>query len=281
MRRWTGVVAVLLCAVACSSDPAGPAVAEESLDPLPTVREAADPVPGIEGEAVQLRTDVAAGGRIQVRISASDTFTVTSVALDSPGFAPQPPREISTDFVPGQVTDLRTPIGRAQCDVEPQPASARLTVARDGAEPEPVEVPLAADVLDRIHAAECAAQSLAQEVTVEVTGLRAVPEGLSGSLALVRRSGDREARVTRILRSVLVAVEADLPLTMAGDDSEAATDVRLAPATCDPHVLAETKQPFRFPVTVQVGEATPVTVDLPIPDDVRAQLQEMVQRICG
>jgi hypothetical protein len=281
MRRWGAVVAVLLAVGACSPGADDPTVAEESLDPLPTVREPAQPVAGIEAEAVQLRTDAAAGGRIQVRITASDTFTVTSVALDSPGFAPVRPSELTAEFVPGRVIDLRTPFGRAQCEVEPEPASARLTVVRPGSEPEEVEVPLAAAVLKQIHTEECLEQALTQEVTVEVAGLRDDGDGLAGSLVLVRRSGAREAQVIDLRRSVLMAVEADLPLTLAADAPDAETALRFTPATCEPHVLAETKQPYLFPVTVRAGDAEPVTIDLPIPDDVRSQLQALVQRVCG
>jgi hypothetical protein len=280
-RRWGAAVAVLLAVSACSPGAEDPAVAEETADPLPTVREPAEPVPGIEAEAVQLRTDAAVGGRIQVRVTASDSFTVTSVALDSPGFAPVRPVELTAEFVPGRVIDLRTPFGRAQCDVEPEPASARLTVVRPGTQPEDVEVPLAAAVLKRIHTDECVEQALAQEVTIEVADLQQDGDGLAGSLVLVRRAGAREVQATDLGRSVLIAVEADLPLILAPEAQEAAAPLRFTSANCEPHVLSETKQPFRFPVTIQAGDATPVAVDLPIPDDVRAQLQALVQRICG
>jgi hypothetical protein len=281
MRRWGAAVAVLLVLTACSPGTDDPAVAEDSLDPLPTVREPAEPVPGIEAEAVQLRTDAAVGGRIQVRITASEPFTVTSVALDSPGFAAVRPTTRTAEFAPGRVIDLRTPFGRVRCDVEPEPASARLTVVRPGAQPEEVEVPLAAAVLKQIHTDECIEQALAQEVTLEVADLRNDGDGLAGSLVLVRRSGSREATVTALRRSVLIAVEVDLPLTAAPDAPEARTALRFTPATCEPHVLAETKQPFVFPLTVVMGDANPVTVDLPIPDDVREQLHALVQRVCG
>ncbi len=281
MRRWGAAFAVLLAVGACSPGTEDPVVAEESLDPPPTVREPAAPVPGIEAEAVQLRTVAGAGGLMRVRISAAECVRVPSVAVVSPGFAPVQPGELTAEFVPGRVIDLRTPFGRAQCDVEPEPASARWTVVRPGAQPQEVEVPLAAAVLKQIHTEECLEQSLAQEVTVEVADLRDDGDGLAGSLVLVRRSGAREAQVSALRRSVLMAVEVDLPLTLAGDAPEAETALRFTPATCEPHVLAETKQPFLFPITVQVGDAEPVSTDLSIPDDVRAQLQALVQRVCG
>src|SRR5215218_3412559 len=141
MRRWGAAVAAVLAVSACSPGTDAPAASASTADgssaaALPTVREPADPVPGIEAEAVQLRTDKAAGGRIQVRVSASEAFSVTSVALDSPGFDALPPTELTADFRPGRVVDLRTPIGDVRCDVSPVPASARLTVVRPGGQPE-------------------------------------------------------------------------------------------------------------------------------------------------
>ena len=93
-------------------------------------------VPGIEAEAVRLRTDEALGGQVQTRVTnTGDTpFTVTSVALDSPGFAPLPPRAETATSQPGQVIDLPTPFGEPVCDTTAQPAAARLTVVRPGGE---------------------------------------------------------------------------------------------------------------------------------------------------
>jgi hypothetical protein len=285
MRRWAAAVAAVLAVTACSpgarEPAAGASTAEESsAAALPTVRKPADPMPGIDAEAVQLRTDKAAGGRIQVRVTASDEFSVTSVAVDSPGFEALPPTELTADFRPGRVIDLRTPIGAAQCDVSPVPSSARLTVVRPGGQPEEVDVPLAADVLQQIHADECAEQALAEDVAIEVVDLRDDGDGLAGSLALTRKAGEGEVRVISLRRSVLMAADVDLPLTMAADASDAATPLRFTPATCDAHVLAETKQPFLFPMTVQVGDREPVDVELPVPDDLRKRLQALVQRVC-
>src|SRR4051794_14888954 len=285
MRRWGAAVAALLAVSACSSGTGDPAASrssagESSVAALPTVRDPADPVPGMEAEAVQLRTDKAAGGRIQVKITASDEFSVTSVALDSPGFEALPPTELTADFRPGRVIDLRTPIGAAQCDVSPVPASARLTVVRSGGQPEEVDVPLTADVLEEIHAHECAEQALDEQVAIEVADLADDGDGLAGSLQLTRKSAGEDVKVISLRRSVLMAAEVNLPLTMAADASDAAAPLRFTPATCDAHVLAETKQPFLFPMTVQVGEAEPVDVELPVPDDLRSQLQALVQRVC-
>ena len=265
MRRWGTGAAVLLVA-ACAGPP-----------------DAAVPAPGIEAEAVQLRTDVAAGGRFQVRVTATgdEPFTVTSVALDSPGFEPVPAVRKSTEFRPGQVTDLRTPLGPVRCDAAVEPATALLTVVRDGGAPEELRVPMEAEVLTRVHAAGCAAEALFEVVTVGVTGLRPEGEELVGRLVLTRRSGTEEVRAVRIARSVLMGVAAELPLVLAEDAQEAGGQVRFSPATCEPHVLAESKQPFRFPLTVEVAGGQGVVVDLPLADEARSQLQDLVDRVCG
>ena len=275
MGRCVAAAAVLLAAGCAGAPEAAPPSPSSSAAEIP-------PVPGVEAEAVQLRTDAAVGGRVQVRVTATgeEPFTVTSVALDSPGFGPLPAVGRSTEFEPGQVTDLPTPLGPLRCDAAAVPAAALLTVVRGGGAPEELRVPLDAEVLGRIHAAGCAAEALSEVVTVAVTGLRPEGEELVGRLAVTRRSGDDEVRALRIARSVLVAVEADLPVVLGGDERAADAEVRFTPATCEPHVLAETKQPFRFPVGIEVAGDDEVVVDLPVTAEVRTQLQDMVDRVC-
>jgi hypothetical protein len=274
VRRWVpaGLVVALLVG-ACGGEPSA----------SPPEPAAAPRVPGIEAEAVQLRTDAAVGGRVQVRITATgeDPFTVTSVALDSPGFEAQPAVAVSTEFEPGRVIDLPVPLGAVRCDVAPEPAAAELTVARGEEAAEELRVPLAAEVLGRLHTAGCAAEALEEVVAVEVGDLRPDGEELVGRLSLNRRSGTGEVRAVRIARSVLMAVEAELPLVLAGDAQEVAGEVRFTPATCEPHVLAETKQPFTFPLGIERDGQDEVVLDLPVTDEVRAQLQDLVDRVCS
>jgi hypothetical protein len=101
MRR-TAIALVAALTAACGMTP-------DVEEPARSVS-AVPPVPGIEAEAVQLRTDEAVGGQVQVRIT--DTggapFTVTPVALDSPGFAPLPPTAVTAEYAPGRTTRRRT-----------------------------------------------------------------------------------------------------------------------------------------------------------------------------
>lgn len=240
-------------------------------------------MPGLEAEAVRLRTDEAVGGRFQVRVTNTGDapFTVTSVALDSPGFTALPPTPGTAEFTPGRVIDLPAPYGAPVCDEEPLPAAARLIVVRPGGTEEQVRSPLSAEVLQLIHDEECAVLAVLEVVDVAVTDLADDGDALTGSLALTRRDGDEAVVVTSLSRSVLVDAEADdLPLELGADGSNARTDVSFTPASCDPHVLSETKKPYVFPLTVEVGDDDPVAMDLPLDQAAEDRLAAMVQRVC-
>ena len=240
------------------------------------------PVPGMDAEIVLLRTDEAIGGQVQVRItdSGDEAFTVTQVALDSPGFAPLPPTALRAEFAPRRVIDLPTPYGEPVCTADPLPAAAKLSVVRPDGAVEEVAVPLEAEVLARIHAEQCAALAVLEVVAIEVTGLREDGEALTGELTVTRREGEQPVTVSRLDRSVLIEPTADgLPLEL-GEETSASTPIRFTPATCDPHVLSETKKPYVFPLTVRVGEGDDVSLDLPLDEAARALLAALVQRVC-
>ena len=239
-------------------------------------------VPGIEAEIVRLRTDEAIGGQVQVRLTdTGDTpFTVTAVALRSPGFAPEPLKAITAEYAPGRVIDLPVPFGEPVCDEEPVPASAELTVTRPDGTVEQLEVPAEAEVLELIHSEECAVLAVTAVVDIEVTDLHDDGDALAGTLTLTRREGADEVRATRLSRSVLIEATADLPLELAGDEETASTSVSFTPASCDPHVLSETKKPYVFPLAVTVGDDDEVPVDLPLDQAAKDQLAGLVQRVC-
>jgi hypothetical protein len=56
--------------------------------------------------------------------------------------------------------------------------------------------------------------------------------------------------------------------------------VAFTAASCEPHVLAETKQPFVFPLSVVVGDAGPVAVPLPVDATQEALLWDLLDRVC-
>jgi hypothetical protein len=242
------------------------------------------PVPGIEAEAVRQRTDEALGRQVQTRVTNTGDapFTVTSVALDSPGFAPLPPRAETATYQPKQVIDLPTPFGDAICGTAAQPAAALLTVVRPDGTSRDVRVPLSADVLDLIHEQTCAAEAVLAVADIQVSDLQDDGDGSTGTLTLTRQSGSQAVTVTRLGRSVLLApTVADLPLRLASGAGSASTAISFTPASCDPHVLAETKKPYVFVLSMTVGDGDEVPVDLPLDQGDKDALAAMVQRVCG
>lgn len=269
-------VAAVLVAGCGASSPAG-----SSTSPAATMAASVPPVPGMTAEAVRLRTDEVLGGQVQVRIAATAEFTVTGVALDSPGFESLPVRAVTAAFTPGRIIDLPTPYGGPVCDAEPEPATALLSVAWPDGRVEDVRVPLAAEILTRIHDEECAVLALAEVVDVAVTGLRDEGDVLAGELTVTRRSGDESVVVARLDRSVLVEPSAELPVELADGRRVVSTPVTFAPATCEPHVLAETKKPYVFPLAVVVGKQEAVVLYLPLDEVARGLLDALVQRVCA
>jgi hypothetical protein len=51
-------------------------------------------------------------------------------------------------------------------------------------------------------------------------------------------------------------------------------------ARCDVHALIESKTSFTFPAPVVVEGAEPVPVPVTADDEVRAAMQEMLERVC-
>src|SRR3954469_6177699 len=97
MRRVAIVLAVALTAACGASSGSSSSGGSSSSSPTASLStgSAVPAVRGIEAEAVRLRTDEALGGQVQVRVTntSDQPLMVTAVALDSPGFAPLPPRE--------------------------------------------------------------------------------------------------------------------------------------------------------------------------------------------
>ncbi|MGY1778043.1 hypothetical protein ACI8AV_19510 [Geodermatophilus sp. SYSU D00804] len=285
MRRTAAGLVVLLCA-ACGS--AGPSAAEPappvSPSSAPAPGPAVPPVPGIEAEAVELRTDAAVGGQVQVRVTDTGTepFTVTAVAIDSPGFVPLPDRALTAAYAPGRTIDLPTPYGEVVCDRAAEPAAARLTVVRPDGRTETLRVPLAAETLGRIHEERCAVRAVLAVAGVTVTGLASDGDAVTGSLVLTRSGDDdRPVTVTRLEGNVLYDVAADdLPRTLGAGDPTLEIPVEFTMARCDPHALAEVKQPHLFLLGLQVGDDDEVPADLPLDQAQRDVLSGLVATAC-
>jgi hypothetical protein len=233
---------------------------------------------------VRHRTDVPVPGRVHVRVTdtGDQPFTVTAVAIDAPGFAPLPPTALTAAFEPGRTIDLRTAYGAPDCTAPSGPPAARLTVARPDGTVAELRVPLAGDDLDVVHREACAAAGVLAVADIGLTGLVAAGDTVTGSVVLSRAGDDdRAVAVLDARRSVVlnIAVEG-LPLELGPGEEQAGAEVVFTSASCEPHVLADTKQPFVFPLWVAVGEAEPVPVPLPVDEAQQMVLQQLLDRVC-
>ncbi|RBY82658.1 hypothetical protein [Blastococcus sp. TF02A-26] len=287
MRRTAAALAVLLACAGCGSD-ASPSSSGTSSSPGPSsaaLRTGAPvpPVEGIAAEAVENRTDRAAGGQVQVKVSdtGAEPFSVTSVAIDSPGFEPLPAVPVTASFVPGRRIDLPTPYGAPVCDTAAEPAAARLTVVRPSGAVEELRVPMAAEVLTVVHGRLCASLAVGDLVTVEVVDLVERPESLVGRLVLTRAGDDeRPVVATRVEGNVLYSADAPLPLELTAGQREASVELTLTTARCDPHALADVKQPYLMPLSVSVDGGEEIPVDLPLDESQRELLRLLTVRVC-
>ena len=281
--RCTLAAAVLLAG--CSSGAAGADARGTLQASATTARPALPAVPGMTAEAVRLRTDEAAGGRVQVKVANTGTepFTVTSVALVSPGFTALPPREVSVEVPPGRRFDLPTAFGTAVCEAPVQPAGADLTVVRPDGRAEQLRVPLAGSTMELVHGEQCDLERLAETVALSLEELTDTGDVVTGTAVLTRVAGDEPVGVDALAGSVLLDAEpgTELPARLAPGATELRLPVSFSPARCDPHALGEAKKPFVFPLTVTVGETDPVVADLPVDEAGRALLQAYVDRECG
>jgi hypothetical protein len=285
MRRTAVLALALLCAGCAGTDDAVEAAPAAPPASTPTYAAPTLPaVPGIEAEVVRQRTDVPVPGQVHVRVTDTgyQPFTVTAVAIDTPRFAPLPPTTLSAAFEPGRTIALRTAYGAPDCAAPAGPPAARLTVARPDGAVEELRVPLAGDDLDVVHREECAVAGVRAVADVGLTGLTAACDAVTGTVVLTRAGDDdRAVTVFGARRSVVLDVTVEeLPLELAPGEERASAAVAFTPASCEPHVLAETKQPFLFPLSVAVGDAEPVPVPLPVDAAQQELFWDLLDRVC-
>lgn len=241
----------------------------------------------VRAVATQTREDEVAVGRF--RITVTDVgrlpFTVTGVQLDSPGFAAVPSDVRSDDFVPGTTYDLPAAYGAALCQRPVLPAVVVMQLHRDGGPSRSLRVQLLSPdgLLPRLHSDVCAAVELARQVQVSLVGLAPAGPGVLHAELRLRRTGWQGAVVATELRdSVLFAFTVRLPAQLAPASSSTDLPVDIRPATCAAHRIADTKQPYLFPLFLRLGADGPAReVDLPTSPAEQAVLYELVRTVCG
>lgn len=260
--RAGGVVAVVVLTLAgCSNPP-------EQDTPI-----------DMTASAYRSRVDDAIGGQFQITIANTGErpIAVHTIALASPGFAPVAPTVREIELQKGGRIDIPTPYGGARCDSTVGPLAARLSVTRKGEPEQDVEVPLEQpyDIIDRIHSEECTAEQVLSKVSVELS-LSSPPlvstDPLFASVVVSRGSFDGPIRVDELRGSVLYDLTGALPRTLQSDDDSLVIPLTITTASCEAHVIADSKKPFVFPIYLAFGDEKPVYARIPVPTDIQKQL---------
>lgn len=207
---------------------------------------------------------------------------VTAVQLESPLFADNPVRDSNVRLYPDHENRVRVPLGVAVCPAAGGDSEAVLTMLVDGTEVvETVAIP--ADVLTEINAVECEAQAVLDQAAPSFGAIES-REGdvVRTSLVLTRGTGAAPVTLERITGNIVFAIEVDegAERTLAAGASVLAVPVTVTVGRCDPHVFAESKKTFVFPVYLSVDGGEAQVVEFIPPDDVKAVLQEAFSA-CG
>lgn len=255
---------------------------------------------GVAVEVLQGRTDYTSGTLVirVVNESASD-LTLDRASLSWAGFSDSAVWTRGTTVRAGTTVDLRTPVPEVECGDSTDPAgtppSADLGFRdgnRHGTATVPVTDPLA--TLDRLHLSGCVTDGVDRVATISVSS--PVVEGEErASVAVVALTVDPTGTDGRLeIRGVSATpllqpdparypttVSWPLDLSVDAASGPIVTDLRIVPARCDAHAIAEDKVGTVLNLAVQLSDGTAGDYPVIPPDDVREALLSYVRSTCG
>lgn len=209
--------------------------------------------------------------QIQIHNGTRDRYDLDGVQFEWDGFTtPMTPRD--SVFVGGQVIDYPVPFPGASCVGDgtratmPSLDDAKVVLQLDSGDT--VDVP----VVDKWHLArklyedDCEKQMIDKQVTIEWVDLHEGEfEGRPvtvGKLRLTRRAGEGEYTILEVGNTVPFVFDAidtevgEPVVTLAADADTAEVPIQFVESRCDPHALAEIKQPTKFVAQVVLGDGT-------------------------
>jgi len=309
-RCWAagGIALIAAVLVGCADDPADARVqtAERAAPPLGTIAtttttatEPDAPVPpGLLVAVPQQNREDPAKGQFQLQlVNGTDArFAVRSVQFRWTGFSsPVTPRD--SQIVGGQTIDFPVPFPGATCvgdgtiDAMPSLDGARVLLGLDDGGL--LEVP----VIDRWHLArrlyleDCQRQSVATSVTVEWADLRrAQHQGrpvTEGVLRLTRGTGTATIRIESVSGTIPYGVETigvaqgETVVVLPSGEDTADARIRFVESRCDPHALAEVKQPHEFVAQVDLGDGVLVPFIVVPPETDWVPMRLTVDEACA
>jgi hypothetical protein len=191
--------------------------------------------------------------------------TVVSARLESPYFADSPPRDVSLLLAADWDNRVRVPLGAAVCPAAEGASMVVLTVEFGGrTETESVEVDDA--VLKQINADECAALAVV-EVASPSFGPIASQDAREIETTIVLTRGDSRPDAPVALDAMTgnivftVALDDAAPRTLAAREGSLSVPAVVTVGRCDPHVFAESKKTWVFPVYLAIDGGEPQFVE--------------------
>ena len=204
---------------------------------------------------------------------------VTSARLESPLFANSPPRDSGPRLFPDWANRVRLPLGTAVCPAPAGESTAVVTMTVDGQQ---VTETLAMDdaVLRKINAEECAEQAVLDVATPSFGPVESqTATELHTSIVLTRGPSmpDKPVTLTGMSGNIvfIVRLDASADATLDAGQASVAVPAVVLVGRCDPHVFAESKKTFVFPVKLVVGDAEPAFVEIQPDATTRAALLDL------
>jgi hypothetical protein len=272
----------VLAASSCADDRAGGEVGidpggEPNRDTASTTSSTFPPVEIPGGRLVvvptQNREDPAENQfQVQVHNGTDERLEVVGVQFVWEGFS-SPPTVRDSTVVGGQVIDFPVPFGGAECrgdgGVASMPDVSSAVVVLDLGDDTTRSVPVFDrwNVARRLYLDDCERRALEALVGIEWVDLheseRQGRPVTAGSLRVTRRDAIGEVTIASVSNTIPFTFEAvdsavgEPVAVLAADDDVVEVPVRFVESRCDPHALAEIKQPFKFVSQVEIDGAPP------------------------
>lgn len=247
---------------------------------------------GVRFEVMQGRTDYANDTLVLRMINGGSTdVAISAASLTWDGFAEPATWVTSTELAPGRTVDLRTTVPTLNCDKSSADLDpSKLTVDIEADSPAGLTPDDPLGTLERLHNTGCTTARVDRVLTIGLDGpLRIEGAGAAAVAVLPLRftpTGEEGAVTIDGVGSTPLLTPADgsdswpLSVTVSVASAVQGVDLRIRPARCDSHALAEDKIGTVFVLRVEVA-GVDGTYRYAVDDDTRNALYGFVKTVCG
>ena len=222
----------------------------------------------------------------QVRTTRDADVVVIAAQLDSPLFVDSPERESTVRLFADWDNRVRLPLGAPECGQSEPGGQSHVVLRLTVNGKQKVETLRVVDdaKLREIRDAECAQQAVLDVAEPSFGSVESqTAETMMTSIVLTRGDVDTDAPVTitAMTGNIVFIIElADEPRTLAPGQASLSVPAVVRVGRCDPHVFAESKKTFVFPVHLAIGDAEPSYVEIQ-PDPVTREALQQLFVSCG